>query len=208
MSEGTGQKRPTSVADRVSGLQAALDETGRMPKGEIGEMLEATEVQFEEEMNWRNGAKVVARAWVDPAYHERLLADGTAACAELGFEGIQGEYIVALEDAPDLHHVIVCTQCSCTAWPVLGLPPDWYKSPEYRARVAREPRRVLHEMGLDVPETTEIRVWDTTAETRYIVLPLRPAGTEGWSEDRLAGLVTREAMIGVAMAELESEPKR
>jgi nitrile hydratase len=150
-------------------------------------------------MNWRNGAKVVARAWVDPEYHARLLADGTAACAELGFEGPQGEYIVVLEDEPDLHNVIVCTQCSCTAWPVLGLPPDWYKSPEYRARVAREPRRVLHEMGLDLPTSTGIRVWDTTAETRYLVLPLRPPGTEGWDEDRLAGLVTRESMIGVAM---------
>jgi len=152
-------------------------------------------------MNWHNGAKVVARAWSDPDYHARLLEDGTAACAELGFEGPQGEYIVVLEDEPELHHVIVCTQCSCTAWPVLGLPPDWYKSPEYRARVAREPRRVLHEMGLDLPTTVQIRVWDTTAETRYMVLPLRPSGTEEWEEDRLAGLVTRESMIGVALVE-------
>jgi nitrile hydratase len=151
-----------------------------------------------EELSPRNGARVVARAWVDAAYRERLLADGTAACAELGFEGPQGEYIVVLENTPNVHNVIVCTQCSCTAWPVLGLPPDWYKSPEYRARVVREPRALLREMGLDLPERVEIRVWDTSAETRYLVLPLRPAGTEGWDEERLAALVTREAMIGVA----------
>jgi len=156
----------------------------------------------------RNGAKVVARAWVDPAYRARLLADGTAACAELGFEGPQGEYIVVLENTPRLHNVIVCTQCSCTAWPVLGLPPDWYKSPAYRARVVREARTVLHEMGLDLPADVAIRVWDTSAETRYLVLPLRPAGTEGWSEERLAAIVTREAMIGVAEVAADQAPVR
>ena len=152
---------------------------------------------------WRpeNGARVVARAWTDPAYRARLLADGTAACAELGYEGAQGEYIVVLEDTPELHNVIVCTQCSCTAWPVLGLPPDWYKSPAYRARVARQPRRVLREMGLELPTGVRIRVWDTSAETRYLVLPLRPEGTEDWSEESLAAIVTREAMIGVAFVE-------
>src|SRR5262249_62133170 len=138
-------------------------------------------------------ARVVARAWVDPEYRKRLLADGTAACAELGYSGPQGEYIVVLEDTAHVHNVIVCTQCSCTAWPVLGLPPDWYKSPEYRARVVREPRRVLGEMGFDVRDDVEIRVWDTTAETRYLVLPLRPAGTDGWSEERLGAVVTPEA---------------
>jgi nitrile hydratase len=199
MTETRNANAKSTIADRTFALKAALDETKLLPDGQIDSFLAATDGGLEEGMNWRNGAKVVARAWADLEYHARLLADGTAACAELGFEGPQGEYIVVLEDEPDLHNVIVCTQCSCTAWPVLGLPPDWYKSPEYRARVAREPRRVLHEMGLDLPTTTLIRVWDTTAETRYLVLPLRPSGTEGWDEDRLAGLVTRESMIGVAM---------
>lgn len=204
MSRSRTENSPAPIAGRAFAVKAALGELGEkgsLQEGQIDSILEATQVQFEEEMNWRNGAKVVARAWTDSAYHARLIADGTAACAELGFEGVQGEYIVVLEDEPELHHVIVCTQCSCTAWPVLGLPPDWYKSPEYRARVAREPRKVLHEMGLDLPTSIEIRVWDTTAETRYIVLPRRPSGTEGWDEDRLTGIVTREAMIGVAMIE-------
>jgi len=194
----SGRRRPPEpapVAARVRGLEEALAAEGKLgPPG----FLDSVEADVEKAFDWRNGARVVARAWVDPAYRARLLADGTAACAELGYQGPQGEYIVVLEDTPDLHHVIVCTQCSCTAWPVLGLPPDWYKSPEYRARVAREPRRVLHEMGLDLPAEVEVRVWDTTAETRYMVLPLRPAVTEGWSEDELAAIVTREAMIGVA----------
>ncbi len=179
---------------RARALEAALVEKGLVPEG----FLDTFRFVAEERWSPRNGARVVARAWTDPAYRERLLADGTAACAELGFAGPQGEYIVVLEDTPAVHNVIVCTQCSCTAWPVLGLPPDWYKSPEYRARVVRESRTVLHEMGLDVARDVEIRVWDTTAETRYLVLPLRPVGTDGWSEERLASIVTREAMIGVA----------
>jgi nitrile hydratase len=142
---------------------------------------------------------VVARAWVDPEYRERLLKDGTAACAELGYAGPQGEYIVVVADTPELHNVIVCTQCSCTAWPVLGLPTDWYKSPEYRARVIREPRRVLREMGLDVPPNVALRVWETSAETRYLVLPLAPPGSAHLSVQALAALVTREALIGVAL---------
>ncbi|NCF43789.1 MAG: nitrile hydratase subunit alpha [Proteobacteria bacterium] len=152
--------------------------------------------------DWRpqNGARVVARAWTDAAFRERLLTDATAACAEMGYAGLQGEYIVALEDTPERHNVIVCTQCSCTAWPVLGLPPNWYKSPEYRARVVREPRRVLREMGLELAAEISIRVWETSAETRYMVIPLRPAGTENCSVDELAALVTREALIGVALA--------
>ncbi|MBW2241709.1 MAG: nitrile hydratase subunit alpha [Deltaproteobacteria bacterium] len=208
MSHQRHAKQPASIAKRTSALRDALNEKGLLPEGQLDTVLDATLAQFEETMNWRNGAKVVARAWTDPEYRARLLADGTAACAELGFEGPQGEYIVALEDEPELHHVIVCTQCSCTAWPVLGLPPDWYKSPEYRARVAREPRKVLHQMGLDVPETIEIRVWDTTAESRFIVLPLRPPATEGWSEEQLASIVTREAMIGVAMVTLEASAEK
>ena len=187
--------QPAAPAARAKALVEALSERHLIPEGFLGKAVSRAET-------WspRNGARVVARAWVDPEYRKRLIADGTAACAELGYSGPQGEYIVVLENTPDVHNVIVCTQCSCTAWPVLGLPPDWYKSPEYRARVVREPRRVLREMGLDLPESVAIRVWETSAETRYMVLPLRPAGTEGCSEDELASLVSREAMIGVALA--------
>jgi nitrile hydratase len=182
-------------------VKEALEDKSLLPDG----FLDTYEARVDEQFHWRNGARVVAKAWSDPDYRKRLLSDGTAACAKLGFEGPEGEYIVVLEDAPELHNVIVCTQCSCTAWPVLGLPPDWYKSPEYRARVAREPRPVLHEMGLDLPDSVEIRVWDTSAETRFLVLPLRPAGTNGWSEDQLAAIVTREAMIGVARVDAPSD---
>jgi len=192
---GRRQERPAPPSARAKAVVDALAEKKLVPEG----FLEMVRERAAEDWSPRNGARVVARAWVDPAYRKRLLADGTEACAELGYAGPQGEYIVVLEDTPTLHNVIVCTQCSCTAWPVLGLPPDWYKSPEYRARVVREPRRVLHEMGLDLPESVAIRVWDTTAETRYMVLPVRPAGTEGWSEERLAEIVTRDAMIGVAL---------
>jgi nitrile hydratase subunit alpha len=183
-----------SPAQRVQALIDALGQGGLIPEG----FLQRARARAE---SWssRNGARVVARAWVDPEYRRRLLADGTAACAELGYSGPQGEYIVVVADTPELHNLIVCTQCSCTAWPVLGLPPDWYKSPEYRARVVREPRRVLREMGLALPREIGLRVWETNAETRYLVLPLRPAGTEGHSQEQLAALVTREAMIGVAM---------
>ena len=189
------QERPAPPSARARAVVDALAEKKLVPEG----FLEMVRERAAEDWSPRNGARVVARAWVDPEYRKRLLADGTEACAELGYAGPQGEYIVVLEDTPSLHNVIVCTQCSCTAWPVLGLPPDWYKSPEYRARVVREPRRVLHEMGLDLPESVAIRVWDTSAETRYMVLPVRPAGTEGWSEERLAEIVTRDAMIGVAL---------
>lgn len=182
-----------SPSKRTGAVVDALEAKGHLTEG----LLDTIE-QIEETLDWHNGAKVVARAWTDPAYKERLLAEGTAACAELGFEGMQGEYIVVVEDTPQRKNLIVCTQCSCTAWPVLGLPPDWYKSPEYRARVVREPRRVLREMGLILDPEVEVRVWDTTAETRFLVLPLRPKGTEGWTEEQLAELVTRESMIGVA----------
>jgi nitrile hydratase len=189
---------PATPAARAQALEDALAARELVPEGFLDTVLEQSGAQ----LDWRNGAKVVARAWVDADYRARLLRDGTAACAELGFAGPQGEYIVALEDTAAVHNVIVCTQCSCTAWPVLGLPPDWYKSPAYRSRVVREPRRVLREMGLELPEGVAVRVWDTTAETRYLVLPLRPAGTERWSEERLAAIVTREAMIGVARVEV------
>jgi nitrile hydratase len=195
MMDDTRHRRvPAPAADRARALEDAVRDKGLLPEG----FLDKFEHVTTELWHPRNGAKIVARAWVDPEYRARLLADGTAACAELGFSGPQGEYIVALEDTPSIHHVIVCTQCSCTAWPILGLPPDWYKSFEYRSRVVRESRTVLREMGLDVPADVEIRVHDTTAETRYIVLPLRPAGTDGWTEVELAAIVTREAMIGVA----------
>ena len=201
MSDSRRDKLPAPIAQRARALKEALEDKGLLPDG----FLDTFEARIDDQFHWRNGARVVARAWSDPDYRQRLLSDGTAACAELGFEGPEGEYIVVLEDAPDLHNVIVCTQCSCTAWPVLGLPPDWYKSPEYRARVAREPRPVLHEMGLDLPDNVEVRVWDTSAETRFLVLPLRPAGTDGWSEDQLAAIVTREAMIGVALVDAPSD---
>jgi nitrile hydratase len=183
-------------ARRAAAVAEALAE-----KGELSAQALEGVAEIEDRLDWRNGARVVARAWTDPAYRERLLADGTAACAELGFEGPQGEYIVVVEDTPTRKNLIVCTQCSCTAWPVLGLPPDWYKSPAYRSRVVREPRRVLREMGLELDRDAEVRVWDTTAETRFLVLPLRPQGTDGWTEDQLAAIVTREAMIGVARVE-------
>jgi nitrile hydratase len=186
------------ISKRARAVEEALRERGMVPDG----FFERFHETATEKWHPRNGARVVARAWLDSEFRARLLKDGTAACAELGYGGPQGEYIVVLEDTPTLHHVIVCTQCSCTAWPVLGLPPDWYKSFEYRARVVRESRTVLREMGLEVPADVEIRVHDTTAETRFLVLPLRPEGTEGWSEDELAAIVSREAMIGVARVEV------
>jgi nitrile hydratase len=179
--------------------QAAAVKSAMLEGGHLTEAAFDATHAIEASLNWRNGARVVARAWSDPAYKARLLQDGTAACAELGFAGPEGEYIVVIEDTPEQKNAVVCTQCSCTAWPVLGLPPEWYKSPAYRARVVREPRKVLREMGLDVAENVALRIWDTTAETRYLVLPLRPPGTEDWSEDQLAAIVTRESMIGVTV---------
>jgi nitrile hydratase len=153
---------------------------------------------YENEVGPQLGAKVVAKAWTDPEFKARLLANATAACAELGIGGLQGEEMVAVEDTDDVHHVIVCTLCSCYPWPVLGLPPNWYKQPAYRARIVREPRKVLREeFGYDVPDTTEVRVWDSSSELRYWVLPQRPAGTEDWSAEQLEALVTRDSMVGV-----------
>ncbi|MFI5317777.1 MAG: nitrile hydratase subunit alpha [Myxococcota bacterium] len=185
------------IADRVRALEEALAAKQLVPEG----FLEKRAEQAQENFDPKNGARVVARAWVDPAFRARLLADGAAASAELGFRASNSEYLVVLENTEAVHNAIVCTQCSCTAWSVIGLPPDWYKSPEYRARLVREPRALLRAMGLDLPESVAIRVWDTSGETRFMVLPLRPAGTEGWSEERLAGIVTREALIGVARVE-------
>jgi nitrile hydratase len=160
------------------------------------EAIDAVVDAYENKIGPRNGAKVVARAWADPGYRQRLLSDGTSAIAELGFTGAQGENMVVLENTPSEHNLVVCTLCSCYPWPVLGLPPTWYKSPAYRARAVREPRELLREFGLELDDDVRVRVWDSNAEIRYLVLPERPANTEGMSEDDLAALVTRDSMIG------------
>ena len=153
---------------------------------------------YESDIGPLNGAKVVARAWVDPEFKARLLEEGTAAVAELGFKGPQGEHIVVVENTPTAHNAVVCTLCSCYPWPLLGLPPTWYKDPGYRSRMVREPRALLAELGLTLDDDVEIRVWDSSSEVRYFVLPERPAGTENLSEEELAALVTRDAMVGIA----------
>jgi len=183
-------------ARRAEALESLLTEKGLVPPGAVDAIIR----RYEEDVGPMNGAKVVARAWTDPAYRRRLLADGTAAIEELGFNGPQGEHVVVVENTPAVHNVVVCTLCSCYPWPVLGLPPSWYKDPAYRSRVVREPRAVLAEMGLALDPRIEIRVWDSSAEVRYLVLPERPAGTDGLDADALAALVTRDAMIGVARA--------
>ena len=157
---------------------------------------------YENDVGPLNGAKVVARAWVDPDYKKRLLEDGTAAIAELGYKGPQGEHIVVLENRPGVHHLVVCTLCSCYPWPVLGLPPSWYKDPGYRAKAVRFPRQLLAEFGLELGDDVEIKVWDSSSEVRYMVLPERPEGTDDMTEEQLATLVTREAMTGVAKARM------
>ena len=192
-----GAHRPEAllpVEIRARALEELLTAKGLVPAGLIDAVVSA----YENDIGPMNGARVVARAWMDPAYRGRLLANGTAAIAELGLGGPEGEHLIVVENTATVHNVVVCTLCSCYPWPVLGLPPAWYKSPPYRARMVREPRVLLREMGLDLPEAVEIRVWDSSAETRYMVLPERPAGTEGLSEDELAQLVTRDAMIGTA----------
>jgi nitrile hydratase len=185
---------------RVKALESLLVEKGFVDPQALDVLIDT----YERRIGPRNGARVVARAWVDPEYRARLLADGTAAIAELGFEGRQGDEIVVLENTPKVHNMVVCTLCSCYPWPVLGLPPVWYKSAPYRARAVIDPRGVLSELGLDLADDVEVRVWDSTAEVRYLVLPERPEGTGGWSESELASLVTRDAMIGVAKVEAPS----
>lgn len=182
------------AALRTKALEALLVEKGLITTDVIDEIVHL----YEQDIGPLNGAKVVAKAWTDPAYKQRLLEDGTVAIAELGFTGSQGAEMVVLENTPTVHNVVVCTLCSCYPWPVLGLPPTWYKSFAYRSRVVREPRAVLEEFDLTLPESTEIRVWDSTSEVRYMVLPERPVGTEQLSEAELIPLVTRDAMIGVA----------
>jgi nitrile hydratase len=186
---------PAPVEQRASALEAALDSKGMKPAEFIDDFARVAG----EEWVPRNGARVVAKAWTDPAFRKRLLENGTAAVAELGL-GLPAHHrhLVVLENTPALHNVIVCTQCSCTAYSIIGLPPDWYKDFEYRARVVRQSRTVLREMGLDLSPEVEIRVWDTTADTRYMVLPVQPPHTAGWPEEKLVDIVSKDAMIGVA----------
>ena len=183
------------LALRVKALEELLIEQGLVDAAALDRIVEA----YETRIGPRNGARVVARAWIDPAYRERLLTNATAAIGELGYGGLQGENMVVVENTPKRHNVLVCTLCSCYPWPVLGLPPVWYKSAAYRSRVVKDPRGVLAEFGLNLPADIEVRVWDSSAELRYMVLPLRPPGTDNLSEDRLAGLVTRDGMIGTAL---------
>src|SRR5215471_6362265 len=185
---------PSDPTLRVKALEALLVEKGLVDPAALDVLVDT----YETRVGPRNGAQVVARAWVDPAYKQRLLDDGTAAIAELGFSGQQGEKLTVVENTPSVHNVIVCTLCSCYPWPVLGLPPTWYKSSVYRSRTVMNPRGVLRELGLALPDDVEVRVWDSNAASRYLVLPERPPGTESMSEADLALLVTRDAMIGVA----------
>ena len=187
----------TDAALRTRALESLLVEKGLLTTAIIDEVVQ----QYEQDVGPLNGAKVVARAWIDPDYKRRLLEDGTAAVAELGFGDAHGSKIVVLENTPSVHHVVVCTLCSCYPWSVLGLPPSWYKSYAYRSRVVREPRAVLREFDLDLPDSVEIRVWDSNSDLRYMVLPERPANTEDHTEEQLVALVTRDSMIGVATIE-------
>jgi nitrile hydratase subunit alpha len=181
------------VEARVAALEAVLEERGLLDRAALDEIV----THFEDDLSPLNGATVVARAWVDAEYKARLLADGTAAIAELGFGGAEGDHMVVVENTPAVHNLVVCTLCSCYPWPTLGLPPTWYKTPAYRSRAVREPRALLAEMGTVIPDEVEIRVWDSSAEVRYLVLPERPSGTETLGEAELADRVTRDSMIGV-----------
>jgi nitrile hydratase subunit alpha len=184
------------IALRVKALESLLVEKGYVDPLAIDELIET----YEHKIGPRNGAKVVARAWVDPSYADWLKKDATAAIGSLGFSGRQGEHMVALFNDSAVHHMVVCTLCSCYPWPVLGLPPVWYKSPPYRSRAVMEPRLVLREFGVEIPANKEVRVWDSTAEIRYLVVPERPVGTEGMDEEQLVALVTRDSMIGTGLA--------
>lgn len=188
-----GSALPDTVL-RVKALESLLIDKGLVDPRALDELIDT----YETKIGPRNGARVVARAWVDPAFKRWLLEDATAAIASMGYTGRQGEDMAVLENSPAVHNMVVCTLCSCYPWPVLGLPPVWYKSAPYRARAVIDPRGVLREFGLELPEDVEVRVWDSTSEMRYLVLPERPVGTEGMSEAALADLVTRDAMIGVA----------
>jgi nitrile hydratase subunit alpha len=195
---------PSDPALRVKALESLLVEKGLVDRAALDALIDT----YEHKIGPRNGARVVARAWVDPAYKQRLLTDATAAIAELGYSGLQGEHMVVIENTPKVHHLVVCTLCSCYPWPVLGLPPVWYKSAPYRSRAVIDPRGVLREFGLELAEDVGVRVWDSTAEVRYLVLPERPPGTEALNEEALAALVTRDAMIGVAKVTSPQEGSR
>ncbi|MDM0051730.1 nitrile hydratase subunit alpha [Variovorax sp. J22R115] len=181
---------------RVRALETVLTQKGYIDPAALDVLIDT----YQTKIGPRNGARVVARAWADPVFHDWLMKDATAAIASLGFTGRQGEHMVAVANTDDRHHMVVCTLCSCYPWPVLGLPPTWYKSAPYRSRAVKDPRGVLAEFGVQLPESTAIRVWDSTAEVRYLVIPQRPAGTEGWSEEQLAELVTRDSMVGTGLA--------
>ena len=188
--------RTAGVEQRIDAIQAAFDERGLKATEAVADF----EHLVEEQWLPRNGARVVARAWTDPEYRAWLLRDANAAIAAVGYAGRQGEHIVVIENTPRRHNMVVCTLCSCYPWPVLGLPPVWYKSAPYRSRAVSDPRGVLRDFGVELPAATEIRVWDSTSEVRYLVLPMRPEGTGGWSEEQLAALVTRDSMIGTGLA--------
>src|SRR5262245_27480260 len=196
------QAVPSDLNLRVKALESLLVEKGFVDPAALDAVIDA----YETKIGPRNGARVVARAWVDPAYKKRLLADATAAIAELGSGGARGEDMVVLENAPKVHNLVVCTLCSCYPWPILGLPPVWYKSAPYRSRAVIDPRGVLKEFGLELSDEVEVRVWDSTAELRYLVLPERPAGTEHMTEGQLAALVTRDSMVGVAKVSAAGQP--
>ena len=194
MEDHNQQTLPSDLTLRVKALESLLVEKGLVDPAALDALVDT----YEHKIGPRNGGRVVARAWVDPAYKKRLLQDATAAIAELGYTGAQGEHMVVVENESSVHNLVVCTLCSCYPWPVLGLPPVWYKSAPYRSRAVIDPLGVLAEFGLELPQDVEIRVWDSTAEIRYLVLPERPAGSEKMTEQELAALVTRDAMIGVA----------
>src|ERR1700730_14450281 len=188
------QDAPSDPALRVKALESLLVAKGLVDRAALDVLIDT----YEHKIGPRNGARVVARAWADPTYKQRLLSNAAAAIAELGYGGMQGEHMVVVENTATIHNLVVCTLCSCYPWPLLGLPPVWYKSAPYRSRAVIDRRGVLGALGLNIDETVEVRVWDSTAELRYLVLPERPAGSDGWNEEKLAELVTRNAMIGVA----------
>ena len=188
--------QPSDISLRVKAVESLLVEKGLLDPAAIDKLVDA----YENKIGPHNGARVVAHAWADTAFKKRLLTDGTAAIAELGFTGIQGEDMVVVENTPEVHNMVVCTLCSCYPWPTLGLPPNWYKAAPYRSRAVIDPRGVLKEFGVNIPELKEVRVWDSNAELRYLVLPQRPEGSEGLDEGALANLVTRDSMIGVGLA--------
>ncbi|MEL7098830.1 MAG: nitrile hydratase subunit alpha [Pseudomonadota bacterium] len=187
---------PPDPALRLKALETLLVEKGLVDPAAVDAIIDT----YENKVGPRNGARVVVKAWMDEGFRAALLEDATAVVSDLGYYGRQGEHMVAVENTAEMHNMVVCTLCSCYPWPLLGIPPGWYKSDAYRARAVREPRKVLAEFGVTLPQGTAVRVWDSTAEVRYLVVPMRPAGTEGWSEDALMGLVSRDSMIGTALA--------